>query len=252
MNTTYLSIADGGRLAYQKLDGTGPCIVFLCGHGSDMFGSKAEALMDYCQTYGQAFVRFDYTGHGLSSGAFLDGTISAWTKDALAILDEVTSGPVILVGSSLGGWIMLNLAKQRGARIAGCIGIAAAPDFTESLIWDNLSDAQKASMAEDGQIALPNPYADEDVIYPYHLITDGRDNLLLDQPLGIDCPMILHQGMEDHEVPWQTAIAIAEAVSSQDVQINLMKTSGHRFSSPEEIDLILQSVDRMRAKLASD
>ena len=252
MNTTYLSIADGGRLAYQKLDGAGPCIVFLCGHGSDMFGSKAEALMAYCEERGRAFVRFDYTGHGLSSGAFLDGTISAWTNDALAILDEIVSGPVILVGSSLGGWIMLNLAKQRGERVVGCIGIAAAPDFTETLIWDSLSQAQKTKMAEEGQIALPNPYADEDVTYPYHLITDGRDNLLLDKPLGIDCAMILHQGMQDHEVPWQTALAIAEAVTSQDVQINLVKSSGHRFSSPEEIALILASVTRMLEQLASD
>ena len=120
MNTTYLSIADGGRLAYQKLDGSGP-YRFLCGHGSDMFGSKAEALMAYCEEHGRAFVRFDYTGHGLSSGAFLDGTISAWTNDALAILDEIVSGPVILVGSSLGGWIMLNLAKQRGERVVGAL-----------------------------------------------------------------------------------------------------------------------------------
>ena len=132
-------------------------IVFLCGHGSDMFGSKAEALADYCLETGRAFLRFDYTGHGLSSGAFLDGTISSWTKDAQDILDKLTDGSVILVGSSLGGWIMLNLAKAAPDKMAGLIGIAAAPDFTESLIWNNLSQSQQDEMAQTGQIALPNP-----------------------------------------------------------------------------------------------
>jgi len=245
MKTNYLSIADGGRLAYQKLEGSGPVIVFFSGHGSDMFGSKAEALAAYCLAEGRSFLRFDYTGHGLSSGAFLDGTISSWTTDALTIIDELTNGPVIIVGSSLGGWIMLNVAKQRGARISGLIGIAAAPDFTETLIWNELTPEQQKRMAKDGQIALPNPYADEDVIYPYALITDGRDNLLLGSELAITCPIILHQGMADHEVPWQTACQIAEAVASDDVRLNLVKDSGHRFSSDAEIAMIIRSVEDM-------
>lgn len=245
METKYLICDDGRRLAYQLCEGRGPMIVFLCGHGSDMFGSKAEALADYCLETGHSFLRFDYTGHGLSSGAFLDGTISSWTKDAQDILDKLTDGRVILVGSSLGGWIMLNLAKAAPDKMAGLIGIAAAPDFTESLIWNNLSQSQQEEMAQTGQIALPNPYADEDVIYPYALITDGRDNLLLDKPLAITCPIILHQGMADHEVPWQTACAIANAVSSQNVQINLVRASGHRFSSDAEIAMIVASLERL-------
>ena len=249
METTFLAIGDGRKLAYQKYEASSPSsyptIVFLCGHGSDMFGSKAQALASHCVAEGYGFVRFDYSGHGLSSGEFLDGTVSAWTDDAITILDELTSGPVILVGSSLGGWIMLNVARQKGAKIAGLIGIAAAPDFTQRLIWDELSQAQQEKMVEEGHIALPNPYADEDVIYPYHLITDGRDNLLLDKPLDITCPIRLLQGMADHEVPWQTASDIALAVLSDDVQITLRKDSGHRFSSDEELALIIDALEDM-------
>ena len=246
MSTTRtLSIDDGNQIAYQKLEGAGPVVVFLSGHGSDMFGTKAEALLAYCQDKGQAFLRFDYTGHGLSSGAFLEGTISSWTRDALAVIDQLTTGDVVLVGSSLGGWIMLNVAKQRGMRIKGCIGIAAAPDFTNRLIWNELSAAQQEQMMRDGQIALPNPYADEDVIYPYALVEDGRNNLLLEAPLDVTCPIILHQGMADHEVPWTTACDIAEVVASDDVQIHLRKDSGHRFSSDEEISDVLASVSAL-------
>ena len=253
MKTEFITNEDGLALAYQKYDGTGlttgPTIVFLAGHGSDMFGSKAEALAQKCQAEQRRFLRFDYSGHGLSEGQFLDGTISSWTKDALLMIDQLTTGPVILVGSSLGGWIMMNVAIARAARIAGCIGIAAAPDFTETLIWQSLTKEQQDEMAQTGQIALPNPYADEDVIYPYRLITDGRDNLLTHKQVAINCPMILHQGMADHEVPWQTACDIAGAVQSDDVTINLLKSSGHRFSQDHEIKMILASVDEMISKL---
>lgn len=248
MKTEYLTNPDGLKLAYQKHDGNGPTIVFLAGHGSDMFGSKAEALAEYCLLANKSFLRFDYSGHGLSDGEMMDGTISSWTKDAHDILEKLSDDKVILIGSSLGGWIMLNLAKANPHNMAGLIGIAAAPDFTETLIWQNLSVDQQEEMAQTGQIALPNPYADEDVIYPYTLITDGRDNLLLDKPLDITCPIILHQGMADHEVPWQTACAIAEAVSSDNVQINLVKASGHRFSSDEEIAMIIHSLENLLAE----
>lgn len=245
MNTEFITNDDGLALAYQKREGTGPTIVFLAGHGSDMLGSKAEALAQKCEAEKLSFIRFDYSGHGQSDGQFLEGTISSWTKDALCIIDQCTTGSVILVGSSLGGWIMMNVAIKRAARVVGCIGIAAAPDFTETLIWQSLSQEQKDIMAKTGQIALPNPYADEDVIYPYRLITDGRQNLLLNQEVAIDCPMILHQGMEDHEVPWQTACDIAQAVRSDDVRVNLLKSSGHRFSQDHELAMILESVDEM-------
>lgn len=250
MTASFLDIKQGRRLAYQKLEGTGIPIIFLAGHGSDMLGSKAEALYLDCQTKNRPFIRFDYSGHGQSDGDFLDGTISKWTEDATEIAQTLTDGPVILVGSSLGGWVMLNLAKALSSKIAGLIGIAAAPDFTETLIWNDLDDAQREKMRQEGQIALPNPYADEDVIYPYHLITDGRNHLLLNDELAISCPIILHQGMQDHEVPWQTAIDIANAVISEDVKINLIKEAGHRFSSEDEIRSIIASVDEIYAKLS--
>ena len=250
MTASFLDIKQGRRLAYQKLEGNGMAIVFLAGHGSDMLGSKAEALYLDCQAKNRPFIRFDYAGHGQSDGDFLDGTITSWTEDAAAILEALTDGPVMLVGSSLGGWIMLNLAKQLGDKIAGLVGIAAAPDFTETLIWNDLDESQRQKMKDEGQIALPNPYADEDVIYPYHLITDGRHNLLLQDKLAISCPIYLHQGMEDHEVPWHTAIDIANAVISEDVTINLVKGAGHRFSSEAEIAAILASVDRLYDKVS--
>lgn len=250
MTASFLDIKQGRRLAYQKLDGIGMPIVFLAGHGSDMLGSKAEALFQDCQAKNRPFIRFDYSGHGQSEGVFLEGTISQWTEDAIAILEALTDGPVILVGSSLGGWIMLNLAKTLGSKIAGLIGIAAAPDFTETLIWNELDETQRQLMIEEGQIALPNPYADEDVIYPYHLVTDGRQNLLLTDRLDIACPIYLHQGMKDHEVPWQTAIDIANATASEDVTINLVKEAGHRFSTDAEIASILASVDVIYEKVS--
>ena len=251
MTASFLDIEDGRRLAYQKLEGSGVPIIFLAGHGSDMLGSKAEALYEDCKQKGRSFIRFDYSGHGQSDGAFLDGTISQWTKDATAIIDHLTNGPVILVGSSLGGWIMLNLAKKLGTKIVGLIGIAAAPDFTETLIWNELDERQRQKMKEEGQIALPNPYADEDVIYRNHLITDGRQNLLLQSDLPISCPIFLHQGMQDHEVPWQTAIDIANAVTSEDVTINLVKGAGHRFSTEAEIAAIIASVDVIYKKISA-
>ena len=251
MTVSFLDIKQGRRLAYQKHDGIGVPVVFLAGHGSDMLGSKAEALYADCQAKNRSFIRFDYSGHGQSEGEFLDGTITKWTEDATAILEALTDGPVILVGSSLGGWIMLNLAKKLGDKVVGLIGIAAAPDFTERLIWHDLDESQREKMKSEGQIALPNPYADEDVIYPYHLITDGRQNLLLQKVLAISCPIILHQGMDDHEVPWQTAIDIADAVISEDVTINLVKGAGHRFSSTAEIAAILASVDDIYDKLTA-
>ncbi len=181
-----------------------------------MHGTKAEILADWAARSGFSFTRFDYRGHGQSSGAFLAHTISDWTADARHIIEQVTCGPLILVGSSLGGWIMLNLLNSCRQRIAGLIGIAAAPDFTERLIWQTLNKEQQKQMQQQGHIALPNPYEPGgQLVYPYHLIEDGRANLLLDKPLEFDGPVILHQGMQDEEVPWQTALDIAAVLTSR-------------------------------------
>jgi len=255
----FLTLANASRIAYRQLDaadadadtdaGTaGPGIVFLIGHGSDMEGTKALACEDWARRNGRACLRFDYSGHGLSSGDFLDGNISSWTADCLAVLDALTTGPQILVGSSLGGWLMLNVALARPDRVAGLIGIAAAPDFTEDLLWAAFTDDQRRQIEADGVIALPNPYSDEPVIYPWHLITDGRHNLRLRGGLDITCPVHLLHGMQDEEVPWQTATATAAALASDDVEITLVKDAGHRFSEPDQIARLAAALDRMATK----
>lgn len=252
-NTAYLSCPDGTKRAYLRHEGRDgvPGLVFLAGHGSDMFGTKAEILHQLAVAADIPFLRFDYFGHGLSDGAFLNGTISAWVEDCVLMLDQLTSGPQILVGSSLGGWLMIRAAQKRPERVAGLVGIAAAPDFTETLIWDALTEQQKQQMQACGQIALPNPYAPEDVIYPYHLVTDGRDNLVLDKPIGLDIPVVLLQGMADHEVPWQTALCIAERWQTEQVQVILDKAAGHRFSDDSQIEQICSAVRGLYDKIAA-
>ena len=243
-----LTIDKSTRIAYRRLDGSEPGVIFLIGHGSDMDGTKALACEDWARRNGRACLRFDYSGHGQSSGQFLDGTISSWTADSIAALDALTDGPQILVGSSLGGWLMLNVALARPNRVAGLIGIAAAPDFTEDLLWVEFTDDQRQQIEADGVIALPNPYSDEPVRYHWHLITDGRNNLRLRGGLDITCPVHLLHGMQDDEVPWKTATATAAALASDDVEVTLVKEAGHRFSAPSQIALLDAALDRMAAR----
>ena len=250
----YLTMQNGDKLAYHshlqdKVSASEPGVIFLCGHGSDMNGTKALTLQHMAETEGFGFTRFDYFGHGASDGDFLEGTISRWTDDCLAILDAATTGPQILVGSSLGGWVMLTAALARPSRIAGLIGIAAAPDFTETLIWNELDKSQQQEMKRTGKIALPNPYADEDVVYPYSLITDGRNNLVMNAPVNLTMPVCLFHGIQDNEVPWRTAISLSETLVSEAITLHLDKSAGHRFSSPEQLAAICQAVRVMRADI---
>ncbi len=244
---SYLTCPDGSKRAYLRHEGNKnvPGVVFLAGHGSDMFGTKAVALHQMALDHDIPFLRFDYFGHGLSDGIFLKGTISQWVDDCVMMLDQLTTGPQILVGSSLGGWMMIQTALKRSQRVAGLVGIAAAPDFTETLIWDRLSSQQKQQMQADGQIAFPNPYAPEDVIYPYHLVLDGRNNLVLDKSIDLNVPLILFQGMADQEVPWQTAIQIAEKWGGEKVEIVLDKRAGHRFSEGYQLRQICAATRRL-------
>ena len=245
----YLQLGADHQLAYRRTQGTAPGVVFLCGHGSDMDGTKAVETETWARKRGLACLRFDYRGHGLSSGDFLDGNISSWTADSLAALDALTEGPQILVGSSLGGWLMLNVALARPQRVAGLVGIAAAPDFTEDLLWQKFDESQRQQIEADGVIALPNPYSDEPVRYPWHLITDGRQNLRLRGDLDITAPVHLLHGMQDEEVPWRTATDTAAALTSNDVEITLVKDAGHRFSEPSQLALLRAALDRMVARL---
>jgi pimeloyl-ACP methyl ester carboxylesterase len=231
---------DGVALAYRLTTGRSPTLVFLPGFGSDLTGDKATRLDDLCAKLGHACLRLDYSGHGASGGAFEDGTIGRWTQDALFLIDRLTEGPLILVGSSMGGWIALLAAVARPGRLAGLIGIAAAPDFTELLIRPSLTGAQQHALARDGILRVPSAYGGEQII-TRALLEDGRDHLVLGGPVPIACPVRLLHGQSDEEVPWETALRIAERVQSQDVRVTLIKDGTHRLSRPQDLALLTQT-----------
>lgn len=238
-----LSRPDGATIAYHKIDGDGPGIVFLGGFRSDMTGTKAQALEAHCRAADRAFVRFDYFGHGASSGDFADGTISRWAEDAISVLDEITHGPQILIGSSMGGWIMLLAALARPDRIAALIGIAAAPDFTETLMWQRYPEAVRETLRRDGLYYQPTPYEEGPYTITMKLIEDGRNHLLLSRSIDINCPVHLIQGMEDDAVPWRHALAITENLSTEQVTLTLVKDGDHRLSRDEDLARLMRALD---------
>ncbi|PKR59090.1 alpha/beta hydrolase [Thalassospira lohafexi] len=257
----HLDRRDGLKIAYHHTPGKQsdtqaansrtlkmPGVMFLGGFMSDMTGTKATHLEEHCIRQGLGYTRFDYGGHGQSSGKFADGTIGQWAADAIAVLDEITTGPQILVGSSMGGWIMLRVALARPERVAGLVGIAAAPDFTEDLMWAQFSDDQKKSIMEDGALIEPTDYGDDPYTITRNLIEDGRDQLVLRKPLEIKCPVRLVQGMKDPDVPWQTALRLTDALVTDDVRIDLIKTGDHRLSEPDQLDVITKHLDEILAK----
>ena len=232
-------------IAYRAMAGSAPGVMFCGGFMSDMTGTKATALEAHCRRKGRAFVRFDYSGHGASGGAFRDGTIGGWRDDALAVLDRVASGPQVLVGSSMGGWIVLLLALARPERVAGLVGVAAAPDFTEDLIWSTLDDRARQTLAETGEIVMPCDYGEDPYPITMGLIEEGRDHLLLGAPIALRCPIHLLQGMRDEDVPWRTALRIAEQVESDSVTAELIKDGDHRLSRDEDLDRLAAAVERV-------
>ena len=206
----------------------------MTGFMSDMNGSKALALEQLCHELGHAFLRFDYQGHGKSSGKFTDGTISIWAEDALAALDQLTEGPQVIVGSSMGGWIMLLTALARPERVAGLVGISAAPDFTEDLLPNQLTATQLAEIDEKGEIIISSEFEDPYIITK-PLLEDGARHLILRQEIPLDCPVRLLHGLEDNSVPWETALKIQRMLRSTDVEVTLIKNGDHRLST--EVDL---------------
>jgi pimeloyl-ACP methyl ester carboxylesterase len=242
MHTTgRLDRGDGVELAWARQDGKSPTVVFLPGFHSDMTGDKATALAAFCAECGQAMLRFDYSGHGTSGGRFEDGTISRWTDDALAMIDRQTDGPLILVGSSMGGWIALLAALVRPGRVAALVGIAAAPDFTEALMWPAMTLEQRATLERDGVVHRPSQYGDPTPI-TRALIEDGRARLVLTGRIQLDCPVRLLHGQNDPDVPWRMALRIAERVSSNDVQVILVKDGDHRLSRPQDLSLLCRTL----------
>jgi pimeloyl-ACP methyl ester carboxylesterase len=225
---------DGLRLACRFRAGKGPVIVFLPGYMSDMEGGKAVALDDWAAANGRAMLRLDYAGCGASEGAFTDGTLASWRDDARFLIDRFAGDEMILVGSSMGGWIALLLACELGPRVRALVGIAAAPDFTQ---W-GFSDTQKAEIKAAGRLIEETPYGDDPYVTTLGFWESGQANLLLDRPMPIGCPVRLLQGQQDPDVPWQTALRIAEQVGSADVQTLLVKDGDHRLSRPEDIALL--------------
>ncbi len=230
-----------GAIAYHRSDGRAPGVVFLPGFRSDMSGAKALALEGWCGANGRGFLRFDYTGHGRSEGRFEDGTIGAWRDDALAVLDRLSAGPQILVGSSMGGWIMLLVALARPQRIAGLVGIAAAPDFG-SAILNSLDAAARTTLRSDGVVRLPSAYSDEPTPITARLVAEARRHELLLGRIAIRCPVRLIHGTADPDVPWRTSLKIAEQLDSADVEILLVKNGGHRLSEPHDLERMIDTV----------
>jgi pimeloyl-ACP methyl ester carboxylesterase len=241
---SFLQVTPDRRLAYHRLKGHVPTVLFCGGYTSDMTGTKALALEAWCRARGRAYVRFDYRGHGQSDGRFEDGTIGAWAEDALAIIDRVTAGPLLVVGSSVGGWIMLLTALARPERLRALLGIAAVPDFTEDLLLAQASPAQRRDLARHGFWLQPSAYGPS---YPVTkaFIEDGRRHLLLRAPIAIACPVHLLHGQRDPDVPWQTALRLAERLQSEDVTIELIKAGDHRLSTAADIARITAALERL-------
>lgn len=236
-----LDRGDGVELAWRRRAGRGPGIVFLGGFNSDMTGSKAEDLAAFCAATGRAFLRFDYSGHGASGGRFEDGTIGRWAADAASVLDALTTGPQVLVGSSMGGWIALLLAARlRPARVAGLVGIAAAPDFTRRMA-EGLAPEARAAIARDGVWLRPSQYGEP---YPITraLIEEGANHLLLDAAIPVTVPVRLLHGQEDPDVPWTLSLTIAERIAGPDVQVTLVKDGDHRLSRPADLALLRRTL----------
>jgi pimeloyl-ACP methyl ester carboxylesterase len=240
-----LKRADGTTIAYRLRPGRSPGVVFLGGFRSDMTGTKAEALDRFCAARGQAYLRFDYFGHGASAGAFEDATVGRWKEDALAVLDQLTDGPQVLVGSSLGGWIMVLAALARSSRVRALVGIAAAPDCTEDLMWAELAPEARESVMRDGFVRLPSQYSPEGYIFTRALIEEGRRHLVMRAPIPLTCPVRLLQGMQDPDVPWRTSLALAERLESRDVVVTLIKDGDHRLSTEANLALLTRTLERL-------
>jgi pimeloyl-ACP methyl ester carboxylesterase len=236
----YIDGPNGYRLAYAKTEGGGPVIVFLSGYKSDMEGTKAVHLEAWAKLTGRAFLRFDYSGHGVSDGVFEEGCIGDWARDAQAVIEATCDGPVVLVGSSMGGWIA-SLMTQRLQNVVGFVGIAAAPDFTEDGFWAGFTEEQRQQIMGDGQVALPSDYGDPYIV-TRRLIENGRENLVLRSRLHMPYPVRLMQGTEDTAVSRETALRLLDHIDGPDVQLTLIKGADHRFSEPQNLRQIEDAI----------
>lgn len=238
----FLERPDGEQLAWRRVSGTGPSVVWLGGFKSDMSGTKAKALADWAVARGRSYVRFDYLGHGESSGDFTYGTISRWREDALAVIDELTSGPLVLVGSSMGGWLSCLVAIARGSRVQSMVLIAPAADFTSKLMVPEMTEADRDAVAQTGTWMRRSEYGEP---YPITrgLLEDGETWSILPGPVAIDLPIRILQGGADPDVPWRHALALAEAITGQDLVFTLIKDGDHRLSRPQDLARMISLVE---------
>lgn len=227
------------RLAYHHTPGRAPTIVFLPGYASDMTGTKALALEAWAKREGRGFLRFDYAGCGASEGVFEQQTLADWRDDALAMIDDAVEGPVVLVGSSLGGWIMLLAAKARPERVVALVGVAPAPDFTD---W-GFSSEEKMYLLQHKRLERPNPYGPEKIVYTSRFWTSGEANRVMFGEIAFDGPVRLLQGQKDTDVPWHRTCRLAELIRSADVQTWLVKDGDHRLSRDADIALLIRAVE---------
>ena len=240
-----LSRPDGNFVAYARTEGRAPTIAFLGGFRSDMTGTKAVALEAWAQKSGRAFLRFDYLGHGQSSGRFEDGTIGRWLDDSLAAVDTLTTGKLVLVGSSMGGWLSLLVALRRPERLSGLVLIAAAPDFTERMLLNGLSPEDRATLQREGRLERPSQYSSEPTVFTWKLIEEGRNHLVLDKKLALPCPVRLLHGQSDPDVPWEYSLQIAQHLEAPEVITTFVKGGDHRLSTPADIARLIATVEEL-------
>src|SRR6185437_8184671 len=239
-----LARPDGAAIAYHRIEGRAPGIVFLGGFRSNMTGTKALFLEDYCRRRGRAYVRFDYFGHGRSSGDFAQGTIGRLREDAIEVIDSLTAGPQILVGSSMGGWIMLLAALARPERVAALVGIAAAADATEAM-WAHFSPEERGRLLREGALRLPSAYDEQGYLFTRNLIEEGKRHLLLGGTIPLTCPVRLLHGMGDPDVPWPSSLRLAERLATPDVEITLVKDGDHRLSRDADLALLTRTIETL-------
>lgn len=241
----HLRRPDGNTVAYATIAGRAPTVVFLGGFRSDMTGTKAMALEAWARRTGRAYLRFDYFAHGQSSGKFEDGTIGRWLDDSLAAIDTLTTGPLVLVGSSMGGWLSLLVALRRTGRLAGLVLIAAAPDFTERMLLQKLSPEDRVALQREGRLERPSQYSPEPSVFTWKLIEEGRNHLVLDKQLALPCPVRLLHGQSDPDVPWEYSLQIARHLEAPDIVSTFVKGGDHRLSTSADIARLIATVEEL-------
>ena len=237
-------------IAYQRTEGNGPGVLFCSGFRSDMNSTKATAIAHWCAEHHVPFTRFDYFAHGLTGGDFMDFTIGHAIRDTTDILDHVTKGDQLIIGSSMGAWIALSVALERRSTVRGFIGIAPAPDFTERLMFARMSPEQHKELDDEGKIWVPSDYTHTEYPITRQFIYEARQHLLLDDVIGLDIPIHLMHGQEDMDVPWETSLQLSEKLMSDDVAITLIKDGDHRLNRPADLQILTGAIERMLGQIS--